>query len=475
MTSSFVSSKPNDVAFAVGGIASTLVALVVALVLVPDDYVRVGALFYSALALFVGFSVVPAIRATMYGLQDGLRAENFLMLALTYWILFDLLQSTYPLTNVNESAVELALAAVAVMAVGIWTGVAIPAMKLPAVLVRASSKEFSSRQIYSAAWICFFLATFNYAFQSGFSPAAILEGLTASRWDAPWVRGNLGDWSAFIEQLQYFGYVLPSLTVMLIKSTRSKGFNPRIIITIFLSCIFLAFQAQGGGRRIVGVMMGAAILTWLLLNKKISFARVGIVLVLLFGLLNILQTMLYVRKVGLETYLQYGVDVASKKDYFHVDDNFLRLAQIAYFFPDKVEYVGSSQIVFTLIRPIPRALWPGKPVDPGFNLTEMVGMQGVSLSSSIVGELYASWGLIAVFLGGLFMGNLGKAWNVLLYGTKESNNGRLMYALGIMVLFAGIRSMQDLVIMSYSIFAWVFMSLKFGRDRPSVGYGPIKK
>ena len=86
--------------------------------------------------------------------------------------------------------------------------------------------------------------------------------------------------------------------------------------------------------------------------------------------------MLYARTAGIEKYLTYGIEESDKKSYFHVDDNFLRMAQIIHFFPNSVEYVGSEQIVFALIRPIPRALWPGKPTDPGFTMTELLGWQG---------------------------------------------------------------------------------------------------
>jgi hypothetical protein len=444
-----------------------LAALAVALAFVPDDYSSAGALFDSAMVLTVGLFAGPVLRIAIGGYRDALRTEHFLMLALVYWILLDLLQTTYPLDLVNREDVETAFVAIALTAVGIWTGVALPAWKLPAILTRASGQEFGPSQIYKAIWVCFILSTFYYGYSAGFDPATILDSLTIGRWGAVWGRGAIGDWSSFLEQLQYCGYVLPSLTVMLADRYKSNWLNPRVFTGIILSCIFLAFQAQGGGRRTVGVIFGAAILTWLLLNKRISAVRVGILLLLVWGVLNVLQIMLYARAAGIENYLTYGIEESDKKSYFHVDDNFLRMAQIIHFFPNSVDYVGSKQIVFALIRPIPRALWPGKPTDPGFTMTELLGWQGgVSLSTSIVGEFYATWGLIAVLLGGVFLGSLAKSWNAI--GATAGNNGRVLYALGIMVLFAGVRSMQDLVIMSYTVVAWTFISASMHRRKPSV-------
>jgi hypothetical protein len=458
-------AKVEDSLFAICGVG---LALVVALALVPDDYRPAGALFNSAIALTIGLFAGPALKITVGGYRDALRTEHFLVLALVYFILLDLLQTTYPLTLVSKEDVETAFIAIALFAVGIWIGVALPALKLPAILIRVSRQEFEPQQIYKAIWACFLLSTFYYGYMAGFDPETIFNSLTAERWGAVWRRGTLGDWRSFIEHLQYCGYVLPSLTVMLADRAKSNWLNPRVFTGIFLSCVFLAFQIQGGGRRIVGVILGAAILTWLLLNKRISVVRAGVVLLLVWGMLILLQNILYIRRFGFENYIEHGIAKSSRKDYFAVDDNFLRLAQIIHFFPSAVDYVGSEQMIFTLIRPVPRALWPSKPTDPGFDLPKLVGIRGASLSSSIVGELYASWGLMAVLLGGVVLGGLAKSWNTV--GAIGSNNGRVLYALGIMVLFSGVRSMQDLVIMSYTIVAWTFISVIVARRRSNIPY-----
>jgi hypothetical protein len=335
----------------------------------------------------------------------------------------------------------------------------LPAWKLPSSVTRASRQEFLPGQLYKAIWVCFLLSTFNYGYQAGFDPGTIIDSLMANRWEAVWARGSLGDWTSFIEQLQYCGYLLPSLTVMLANRAKSNWLDHRVLLGILFSCVFIAFQMQGGGRRIVGVIIGAAILTWVLLSRRMSLARVGVVLFLVWGVLNLLQGMLYVRTYGFESYVEGGIVRSEKRSYFAVDDNFLRLTQIVHLFPKSVEYVGSQPLVFALIRPVPRALWPEKPTDPGFSLSTLVGITGASLSSSMLGELYASWGLIAVFIGGIFMGMLAKFWSAV--DATGTDNGVLLHALGMMVLFASIRSMQDLIILSYTIVAWVLVSAIF--------------
>jgi hypothetical protein len=134
--------------------------------------------------------------------------------------------------------------------------------------------------------------------------------------------------------------------------------------------------------------------------------------------------------------------------------------------PEQFDYVGYEPLLYVLARPIPRVFWPGKPSDAGYDLPSMVGLEGAagtSLTTSIVGELYASWGLVALFLGGIFFGKLASMWNRILY--QATPNSRAFYGLGIMVLFAGIRSMQELLLMSYAIFGWTLVSIAFRKFR----------
>src|SRR5688572_31517468 len=47
-------------------------------------------------------------------------------------------------------------------------------------------------------------------------------------------------------------------------------------------------------------------------------------------------------------------------------------------------------VVYVMVRPVPRVFWPEKPVDPGFDLPTALGVEGVSYSYSVIGELYMS-------------------------------------------------------------------------------------
>jgi hypothetical protein len=446
-------------------VSSIVLGLVLCVATIPEEFQQPGALFWSALSLSAGLLIGPILRIRLDDLRTVLRAENFVLLALIYWIMLDPLQVSYPLDLVDVADVELAFTSVAVMAIGLWIGLAMPRWRLPKPLVDAVTVELRSQQIFTAILLCFGLSIFYYVYKSDFSLDVLIRGLLASRWETAWGRGQLGDSDAFIEHLTYFGFVLPSLTVLLVRASPPPGWvNWRVILSIFLSAIFVAFIAQSGARRTVGVIIGAALLTWLGLQPRIKLKSLIITVSVIGCVLFALQNMVHMRRFGLETLLEDNIPESEKLTYVHVDDNFLRLSQIIHLMPEQFDYVGYKQIFFTLIRPIPRAWWPDKPIDPGFSLPSMIGWRNneTSLSSSIVGELYATWGLLAVFLGGVFYGCLVSMWNGILYG-PNTLNGRAFYGLGIMVLFAGIRSMQDLVIMTYGVLGWMLISIVLGK------------
>ncbi|MGL6343135.1 MAG: O-antigen polymerase, partial [Waterburya sp.] len=101
--------------------------------------------------------------------------------------------------------------------------------------------------------------------------------------------------------------------------------------------------------------------------------------------------------------------------------------------------------------------WPNKPVDPGFDLPSAIGVEGVSLSYSVIGDWYICAGWLGVFFGGLIYGGLARMVSQLLLRNKNSASA-IVYSLSAMALFAGFRSMLELVLMSYAILAWMFTS-----------------
>ena len=428
------------------GLAATSTSLLIALAMFPADPSPRGALIAPASILSLGILFVPLLRAIRRS-PTLLHAENLVALGFVFWLLLDLIQGSYALTEAPEWAVRDAFIAIGVSAIAMWAGVAFRPWQLPQWVAEIASSRLTERSVNRLVPICFVLGMFNFAYATNFDLPLMFSYLGQQRWAAPWGRAQLGGWNAFFDQLQYFGYVLPSLTALLIAR---RGFVIQAWLSIVASGIMLAFLSQGGGRRLVGVTVGAAILVWVQAQHTVSVRRLTIAAMAVVGLLTVMQFMLNIRGQGYEAFAFRG---ESEYDYLHVDDNFLRLAQIIELVPAEYPYLQFGQLWFTLVRPVPRVFWPGKPVDPGFDLPTAIGMKGLSLSTSIIGEWYLSFGWLGVIVGGWLHGRLARSVNAL-RDNEEFHSNPVVYGLAVMVLVAGMRSMLELVLMSYALIAW---------------------
>lgn len=431
------------------GLVASIVSTLCAINLVPEDPSPAGALFMPASVMTLGLMAAPGI-AFARTPRAILRAENLLVLTPVYWLLLDLLQGVYSMEDVTPAGIEGAFVAIGLFSCGVWLATLTRPLLLPRVLIRSTAYTVKPKTLFLLLLVFFVLGIIRFAYPSDFNPETMLAGLMQPRWSAPWSRGQLGGWDAFLDHMAYFGYLLPVITVLL--AHHSKSLNLRVVISIILSIVMTAFLAQGGGRRIVGVIWGAAIICWVLHQKRINFKKLLASATGVAILLAAMQFILEYRNTGVKS-LTDG-EKRLEYEYLHVDDNFLRLGQIIDIVPEHHPYTYEKQIVYYAVRPIPRVLWPSKPVDSGFDLPSALGMVGISLSSSALGEFYLAFGWAAVLLGGLIYGKLGNTMATLLVHPQGSS-ATLVYSLAVMVLVAGMRSVIELVLMSYTILAWV--------------------
>jgi len=196
-----------------------------------------------------------------------------------------------------------------------------------------------------------------------------------------------------------------------------------------------------------------ALIFWALGQKRLNVRNAVVILTSIVAIVYVLEVMLEYRKVGLSEFVEAGpTEVQFNR--LHVDDNFYRLAQVVQIVPEEHPYVYHKQVVYALVRPVPRVFWQGKPTNPGFDIAQFTGVRDVSLSTSVIAEWYLIGGFIVVFLGGWLYGQLARMGNRLL-ASADQIAPRLLYSLFAMMLFAGLRSMIELVLMSYMILAWL--------------------
>ena len=447
------------------GIVSTCIATTLSVLLVPDNPTREGALFYPALVMSAGLAAAPIVTAFHYP-KTLLRGESLLALAPIYWLFLDLLQGVYAMEDITADQVRKAFLGIGIFVVMVWLGAIRRGWKIPQVVISSVSQEFSVNTYFALALASFLIGMLNFAVPCNFNVLEMVHYLGQERWAAPWGRGQLGSWDAFLDHLQYFGYLLPVLTVVIIRRAGMR--NARTIICVAMSIVITLFLAQSGSRRVVGVVAGMALVLWVLDQRQLRVKHLIVSVCAIVVLLITLQVMLEYRNIGLGV-LVGNKEVASgrtekrqllEEEHLRVDDNFYRLCQVIQLIPDSYPFVYHKYLVYVIVRPVPRVFWPGKPVDAGFDLPTALGVQGVSYSYSVIGELYMSFGFIGIALGGWFYGRVASTASGLL--ARCTTQGALViYSIVVMALFSGMRSILELILVSYVVLAWVGLSHLF--------------
>jgi len=450
-------------------ILSTGIATTLSILLIPDSPAREGALFYPALVMSAGLATAPVVTGLRYP-KALLRGESLLALAPIYWLLLDLLQGVYAMEEIAADQVRIAFLAIGLFVAMVWLGAIRRSWKIPNVLISSVSQEFSINTYFGLALACFFIGMLKFAIPCDFNVFEMAGYLGQERWAAPWGRGQLGGWDAFLDHLQYFGYLLPVLTVVIGRRVGLR--NLRTLICIAMSCVMALFLAQSGSRRVIGVVAGMALILWVLDQPRLRVKHLVISVFAVVSLLIALQVMLEYRNVGLSVLVGKGEIPSGRfekrqileEQHLRVDDNFYRLCQIIQLIPDTHPFVYHKYFVYVIVRPVPRVFWPDKPVDPGFDLPSALGVQGLSLSYSVIGELYMSLGFIGIALGGWFYGRVASTASGLL-ARCNTQGALVIYSIVVMALFSGLRSILELILVSYVVLAWVGLSHLFMKLR----------
>jgi hypothetical protein len=431
--------------------------LLIVCISLPQHLESREALRFPALFFVLLICAVPGF-AVFSDPKSILRAEHVLLMAPVYWLLLDPLQGRIEMVGDHSEEVYRSFLAIGVFLAGAWIAFTQRPWSVPAFVMLTTRAEAPSRFYFGVGVLAFTLGFLKYAIPANFDLGVMAEGLVAGRWGAAWGRGMLGGADAFVDHLSYFGYLLPPLTIVL--ALRLGWTDVRSILVGIGTLIMAGFLVQSGARRLVGLFFGIAAVVWFLGKPRVRLSTVIGLGFALFGLLFTLDKMLAYRNVGvLGALFDPNLTLRQLDDtdaLVRVDDNFLRLVQTTAIFPDLHPYTTWRYALWVMVRPVPRLFWSGKPVNPGFDLPEFVGVTGASVSSSVIGELFMAGGFVAVGLGGWFYGRLARSLSHFLSITRTWS-GLLIYSVGLLALFTGMRSMIELVLTSYVGLAWVVL------------------
>jgi hypothetical protein len=454
------------------GAGATALGTLLAMVTVPFNPQKEGTLFMSGLIMALGLAAAP-VMAFFENPRNILRAENIVGLAPIYWLFLDLITAIYDMPAVTDTAVRKAFLSAGMFTTLFWVGTMGRPWKLPKAFLASCAFRPEVRNILPVAITCFIMAMLTFAIPCRFDVALMISSLQEDRWSAPWSRSEIGGWNAIIDHLSYFGYLLPTFAVMIM---RRKGFlHAATIIAFGMAAVYLVFIMHGGARRIVGVTLGAALTFWILDHDRVKIWHLAVAACITAVILWLMQARLVVRTAGLGSvglehagkialYTMEGDEMTSGGPKgLAVDDNFYRLVQVHSLIPEAHPFVYWRHIYYVLCRPIPRVLWEGKPMDGGFSLADF-DAKGASLSTTIVGEMWMSWGYVAIVIGGWLFGRISRMGDPL-FNVARGSVGPMFYGYLTMIGVVGWRSMVELLLFSYALLGWVFATWLISKIR----------
>ncbi len=438
------------------GILGIVVGTIAAILLLPDHYYEPGGLRASVIALALGLLSGPLV-SSLTDHRVWIRAESVMMVGLVYWLLTEPLGGSYVAYELTRAGVIKAFSLIGLFAALIQAGSKWAHLSHNSFSrVSSTQQDFSGQWLYNALLICAALGLLARLIPCSFSPACMVDGLFSERGASAWNRGMGGGSEAFVSHLAYFGYLTLPLTIAL--HHRTGRVDWRVVLGAVLTMLLLLYLVRDGGRRLVGMVLGAGFMTWLLLQPRLGLKQFALAIGAVVALLGLMQVMFIFRlhEGGIVSSIASGKAFSFNPlgDGVHVDNNFHYLVRTIDIIPEFKDYTGWKAIIFWAARPIPRLFWPDKPITPGLSLPYEFNeywSEGFTITISAIGDWYLAFGAWSVALAALGMGFLGGKLVLVWLGSTVRQ--KLLYSLGLMWLFIGLRNYLELILMSYPILA----------------------
>ncbi len=297
-------------------------------------------------------------------------------------------------------------------------------------------------------WLAAGIGYLNMLLAVDFNLWELLYYWGVPRFTQPWGRGRLGDWKALLYELSMLLYLIPPLAGVILARARSFS-RVQVAGVAFVLVITLFYAFSGGTRNLFGAYVITLLAAYLLSqppdrqrgrlsDNLINYGIIAGAAVVLFAGSKL---MLGFRKMGFWTYYYGGGEIAPYLDSdFFVDYNLWVISILTDTFPARHGFLGIEVPFVALVRPIPRALWSGKPEGLSIPIEEVLGVEGLTLASSMVGESYIAAGLLGVLLAGVFFGAFSRWWDSC-SSPHNSALGVLIYAAGLFAVAISMRSL----------------------------------
>ncbi len=429
----------------IAGTACILASIGAALISYPDQDTATAMASASAMPVAIGYLGSLFFDLQKGGLRNLLRTDLLALVGLYALTLAEFLFSQEDVYEVMTTptetslSIQIVLAGIAAMAVGRHL---VKPQRIKAKW--ATLNDLSNDALFVLIMVCTILGTLFMLLAVDFKifgEDSMIYHMQGARFTQPWSRGRLGGFNTLINEFALLLYAVPPLTGVVIN--RWKVFPKPKFVVVLIACTLVMFHGIAGGTRNVFVAYLATFMMGYLLtlkkNKILNTLLPIVVAVWLTGFIS--YHMLEFRTIGMRNYIANEVyKTESGRDSLAVDYNLASIGALAINMPSNHDFVGSEIIVWSLIKPIPRALWKGKPEGLSVSVEEVVGAEGWTVAVTYLGEAYMVAGVPGVIAISAFLGALASWWNRMAI-MPQSDYALVVYALGFFAAGLTMRSM----------------------------------
>jgi oligosaccharide repeat unit polymerase len=388
------------------------------------------------IALLVSFSF-----DSRRGIRNLLRSDVLCLLAI-YGL--TLLEFLFPQVKFNEmatpeqtsTALNIVLVGISAMAIGrhlvAQRSVASPDLNF---------QEISNNTIFLLFLISAFLGYLAILLSVNFNLLEVGENLLKPRFAQPWSRGRLGGWDSLIYELGLLRYSLSPLAALLLNRRQSFS-SLKLVLVLSITGFTWFYDFASGTRNILIIDIATFVMAYVLTLPKNTIQNTLMPIVLSIVLIfSASYHMLEFRQMGLGAYINNYADASEdSRETLAVDYNLASIGQLASAFPEQHPFLGLEVLTWALIKPVPRAFWPGKPEGLSVSIEQIMSAQGWTVASTYLGESYMMGGMVGVILISLFLGMLSTWWNRMAM-QQQSDYGLVIFALGCFAALIAMRSM----------------------------------
>lgn len=359
-----------------------------------------------ATALFV--STLIELRG---GLRNVVRLDIFMLMVL---FLLTFLEFLFPQGDVSYKITLDAAKTSASAALLGFAGIAIGRLffmeRVPA--DKNATFSVSPQLVFGLLLFSTFFGYLNMLMSVNFNIGEMISQMMQPRFTQAWARGQLGGLSTLLGEVGLLRFLIAPLVGAMLAQASRYSIAQILIAVVLLAFVLFESFASGTRNMLLSNLMTFGTSYTLLMKKPtvLKALKLWVPLVIVSALS--IQLMLSVRAIGLNGLMMAEAPIISSESSVSVDMNLINIALLTDAFPERYQFLGLEIPVNAAIRPIPRALWSGKPEGLSVSIEEAVGAGDfLTISATFVGEFWMAGGYPAVIIAALLLGAIAGWWN----------------------------------------------------------------